>query len=139
MAFVSKYRLSCRPRPEQAVVFMSRSGLGRGLGNLLSEQERRGTSTPGPGVIRLMCLTIAAKTDPVRPLPTTPADIRRTHLASTAIHGLWIADASLSVIALWLGGFSPMAGQPAALWLGAGLVVIGGFLGLVAAGAFGRR
>lgn len=86
-----------------------------------------------------MCLTTAGKTDPVLSLPTPLADIRRTRLAGTEIFGLWTADASLSVIALWLGGFSPMAGQPAALGLGSCLVVIGGFLGLVAAGAFGRR
>ncbi len=116
---------------------MSRSGLGRGLDNLLADQAGRGTSTPGPGVRRLMRLEPAAKPAPSSPIPTTTT-IPRPRLAGAAVHGLWLADVSLSVVALWLGGFSPMAGHPDALWLGGILVAIAGFLGLVAAGVFGK-
>lgn len=116
---------------------MSRSGLGRGLDNLLADHSGRGASAPGPGVRRLMRLEPAAKPAPSSPVTTTAA-IPRPRLAGAATHGLWIADVFLSVTALWLGGFSPMAGHPEALWLGGILVGIAGFLGLVAAGVFCR-
>ena len=117
---------------------MARSGLGRGLGNLLSEQAGPGTSTPGPGVSRLMRLPPTEKSAPVLEASTPSATIAPASLTDTATLGLWIADAFLSVIALWLGGFSPMAGQPEALSISGMLVGIAGFLGLVAAGVFSR-
>ncbi len=58
--------------------------------------------------------------------------------ARGAILGLCVADAALSLIALWLGGFSSMAGRSEALWVGGGLVVIAGFLGLLATGVLGE-
>ncbi len=78
----------------------------------------------------------AAVTDAPMPIPMTA--IPQSALAGVATYGLWVADVFLSVAALWLGGFSTMAGHPEALWLGGILVVIGGFLGLVAAGIFCR-
>jgi hypothetical protein len=93
---------------------------------------------PGPGVSRLMRLNSGEKSAVVTDAPMPMTAVPRAPLAGAATHGLWIADVFLSIAALWLGGFSTMAGHPEALWLGGILVVIGGFLGLVAAGIFCR-
>jgi hypothetical protein len=85
-----------------------------------------------------MRLTSEKKLAPVAEAPTPLNAIASAPLAGAATLGLWIADFFLSVTALWLGGFSPMAGHPDALWLGGILVGIAGFLGLVAAGVFCR-
>ncbi len=138
MGIVSKNPLSPRPEPEQGDDFMSRSGLGRGLGNLLSDQGVRGDSTPGSGVIRLMRPTPPGTTAPAQQVPPIRVAIPRPLLAGAALPGLWIADGVLSVMALWLGGCSSMAGLPESLWFGGGLVAIATFLGLAAAGVFAK-
>ena len=132
---------------------MSRSALGRGLGSLFAENEARAVPVPGSGVGRLMKPRLApADVEPtsVAPLPLARQVIPAgpVVLAATVSNnragrglraGLWLADVTVVGLGFWLGGLSPLAGSVSGGVAGSVLVLVGAFLGLLAAGVLANR
>jgi hypothetical protein len=53
--------------------------------------------------------------------------------------GLWLADVTVVGLGFWLGGLSPLAGSVSGGVAGSVLVLVGAFLGLLAAGVLANR